>query len=52
MLKQANLLDCQASREKGLDAALLDRLELTDDRVGYLALLRYLLCFVLSVRLL
>jgi glutamate-5-semialdehyde dehydrogenase len=32
-LKKANGLDLAAGREKGLDAALLDRLELTDDRI-------------------
>jgi len=32
-LKKANALDLAAGREKGLDAALLDRLELTDDRI-------------------
>ena len=32
-LKQANALDLEAGRVKGLDAALLDRLELTDERI-------------------
>ena len=32
-LKQANALDLEAGRAKGLDAALLDRLELTDERI-------------------
>lgn len=32
-LKQANALDLQAGRAKGLDDALLDRLELTDERI-------------------
>jgi glutamate-5-semialdehyde dehydrogenase len=32
-LQQANKLDLEAGREKGLDAALLDRLELTDSRI-------------------
>lgn len=32
-LKRANRLDLEAGRERGLDAALLDRLELTDARV-------------------
>jgi glutamate-5-semialdehyde dehydrogenase len=33
-LKQANRLDLEAGREKGLDDALLDSLELTDDRIA------------------
>lgn len=33
-LKQANALDLKAGKEKGLDDALLDRLELTDDRIA------------------
>ena len=33
-LKQANALDLQAGKAKGLDAALLDRLELTADRIA------------------
>jgi glutamate-5-semialdehyde dehydrogenase len=36
-LKKANKLDLIAGREKGLDAALLDRLELTDDRITSMA---------------
>ena len=32
-LKQANALDLKAGKVKGLDAALLDRLELTDTRI-------------------
>ncbi len=32
-LKQANALDLEAGRVKGLDAALLDRLALTDERI-------------------
>lgn len=32
-LQQANALDMQAGREKGLDAAMLDRLELTSARI-------------------
>ncbi|HHJ36282.1 MAG TPA: glutamate-5-semialdehyde dehydrogenase, partial [Gammaproteobacteria bacterium] len=36
-LKKANALDLAAGREKGLDAALLDRLELTDDRIHAMA---------------
>ena len=32
-LKQANALDLEAGKAKGLDAALLDRLELTDERI-------------------
>ena len=37
VLKQANQLDLAAGKEKGLDAALLDRLELTDDRIRSMA---------------
>ncbi len=33
VLKKANALDLAAGKEKGLDAALLDRLELTDERI-------------------
>ena len=36
-LKKANALDLAAGREKGLDAALLDRLELTDARIASMA---------------
>ena len=36
-LKQTNELDLQAGRAKGLDAALLDRLELTDARIDAMA---------------
>ena len=36
-LKVANALDLAAGREKGLDAALLDRLELTDERIDSMA---------------
>jgi len=36
-LKKANVLDLVAGKEKGLDAALLDRLELTDDRITSMA---------------
>lgn len=36
-LLQANQLDLQAGREKGLEAALLDRLEITPVRVGTMA---------------
>jgi len=36
-LKKANKLDLAAGTEKGLDAALLDRLELTDDRITSMA---------------
>jgi glutamate-5-semialdehyde dehydrogenase len=32
-LKQANALDLESGRSRGLDSALLDRLELTDDRI-------------------
>ncbi len=37
VLKKANALDLIAGKEKGLDAALLDRLELTDDRIASMA---------------
>ena len=37
VLKKANALDLLAGKEKGLDAALLDRLELTDDRISSMA---------------
>jgi len=37
MLRQANAEDLAAGREAGLDAALLDRLELTDARVAAMA---------------
>ena len=33
-LKQANTLDLKAGKDKGLDVALLDRLELTDARIA------------------
>ncbi len=36
-LKKANKLDLAAGAEKGLDAALLDRLELTDERIKSMA---------------
>lgn len=36
-LKKANALDLIAGKEKGLDAALLDRLELTDERITSMA---------------
>jgi len=36
-LKQQNAVDMEAGKEKGLDAALLDRLELTDDRIEGMA---------------
>ncbi len=36
-LKKANKLDLAAGAEKGLDAALLDRLELTDERITSMA---------------
>lgn len=36
-LKKANALDLDAGRMKGLDAALLDRLELTDERINAMA---------------
>ncbi|PCI09360.1 MAG: glutamate-5-semialdehyde dehydrogenase [Gammaproteobacteria bacterium] len=36
-LKIANALDMAAGKEKGLDAALLDRLELTDERIVSMA---------------
>ena len=37
VLKEANALDLASGKEKGLDAALLDRLELTDDRIQSMA---------------
>lgn len=37
VLKKANALDMEAGKEKGLDAALLDRLELTDERINSMA---------------
>ena len=37
VLKEANELDLAAGKEKGLDAALLDRLELTDGRIRSMA---------------
>ncbi len=36
-LKSSNVLDLSAGKEKGLDAALLDRLELTDERIQSMA---------------
>ena len=36
-LKKANALDLAAAKDKGLDAASLDRLELTDDRIQAMA---------------
>ena len=36
-LKKANALDLAAGKEKGLDAALLDRLELTGERIQSMA---------------
>lgn len=36
-LKKANAIDLAAGKEKGLDAALLDRLELNDDRIEAMA---------------
>jgi glutamate-5-semialdehyde dehydrogenase len=36
-LKEQNALDLAAGKEKGLDAALLDRLELTDSRIESMA---------------
>ncbi|BAZ93392.1 gamma-glutamyl phosphate reductase [Thiohalobacter sp. COW1] len=36
-LKAENARDLEAGRERGLDAALLDRLELTDDRIAAMA---------------
>jgi len=36
-LKKANALDLAAGKEKGLDAALLDRLALTDERIDSMA---------------
>lgn len=37
VLKKANALDLAAGKDKGLDAALLDRLELTDERIDSMA---------------
>ena len=37
VLKKANAIDLAAGREKGLDDALLDRLELTDERITSMA---------------
>lgn len=37
VLKTANALDLAAGKEKGLDAALLDRLAITDDRIQSMA---------------
>ena len=37
VLKNANALDLKAGKDKGLDAALLDRLELTDERINAMA---------------
>lgn len=37
MLKKANSIDLEAGRNKGLDAALLDRLELTDKSIHSMA---------------
>jgi len=37
VLKKANALDLAAGKEKGLAAALLDRLELTDERIASMA---------------
>lgn len=37
VLKKANALDLAGGKEKGLDAALLDRLELTDERIQSMA---------------
>ncbi|MBE9564236.1 MAG: glutamate-5-semialdehyde dehydrogenase [Proteobacteria bacterium] len=37
VLKKANALDMEAGKDKGLDAALLDRLELTDERITSMA---------------
>ncbi len=37
VLKKANALDLAAGKEKGLAAALLDRLELTDERIDSMA---------------
>src|SRR5688572_28772651 len=36
-LRRANQKDLQAGKEKGLDAAMLDRLELTDARIEEMA---------------
>jgi len=37
VLKKANVLDLTSGKEKGLDAALLDRLELTSERIDSMA---------------
>ncbi len=37
VLKKANAIDLTAGKDKGLDAALLDRLELTDERIHSMA---------------
>ncbi len=37
VLKKANALDLTSGKEKGLDAALLDRLELTNERIDSMA---------------
>jgi len=37
VLKKANAVDLATGKEKGLDAALLDRLELTDERIHSMA---------------
>lgn len=37
VLKKANAMDLQAGEAKGLDSALLDRLELTDERISAMA---------------
>lgn len=37
ILKQQNLLDLEAGKKRGLDSALLDRLELTDARINAMA---------------
>lgn len=37
ILKQQNILDLQAGKKRGLDSALLDRLELTDARINAMA---------------
>lgn len=37
ILKQQNQLDLEAGKKRGLDSALLDRLELTDERINAMA---------------
>ncbi|VAW54566.1 Gamma-glutamyl phosphate reductase [hydrothermal vent metagenome] len=37
VLKKANAIDLVAGKDKGLDAAILDRLELTDERINAMA---------------